>query len=91
MVSYQHRIGRADSKYCECGGVENVHHVLLQCSRWAELREEVYGDRFDTDIKEILGNPTLVRMFTTFMIKSGMLSQFRNCTAEAEPSRSSVS
>ena len=56
--------------------------VLLQYPKWTELRKEIYGERFDTDIKKLIGDPTLIKMTTAFVITSGLLPQFRNCTTK---------
>ena len=43
LKSYLYKIKASDTKLCSCGGVENVQHVLLQCPRWAGLREKYLG------------------------------------------------
>ena len=65
LASYQHRIRKADSKFCSCSEVENVQHVLLQCPMWTELRKEVYWKRFNTNIKKLLGSLTKSRTWNS--------------------------
>ena len=41
LKSYLHSIGAEDSNVCECGQKETVKHVLLDCGRWNEERQEL--------------------------------------------------
>lgn len=37
---YLCRFGMTDNDRCECGGLENVNHVLFECERWRVLRDK---------------------------------------------------
>jgi len=41
LSSYRKKIGYIDDDRCECGAQETVAHVLMQCPRLRELREEL--------------------------------------------------
>ena len=82
LINYQYKIEKANSKRCNCDEVKNVQHVLLQCFKWTELRNEIYETKFEIDIKKLLDDSTLAKLITAFVIKSDLLSQFRNCTVK---------
>ena len=76
LRSYLHKIGTEESKFCECDGVENVHHVLLQCLKWAELRIKYFGHE-RRDLRKLLRVNALIKKFTTFLHETELLKQFR--------------
>ena len=74
--------------------MKNVQHVLLQCLKWAKLKDEIYKTKFVIDKKKFSNNSTLVRLITAFVIKSNLLSQFCNCTmklSKLQITKSSIS
>lgn len=69
LRSYLHRIGRADSIYCDAGALRTC--IVCYCSVLTEidLKKEVYGKWFVSDLAKLLGDSTLARMPTTFLSK----------------------
>ena len=79
LINYQYKIEKTNSKRYNCDEMKNVQHVLLQCFKWTEFKNEIYETKFEIDIKKLLDDSTLVKLITTFVIKSNLLFQFRNC------------
>ena len=40
LNKYLHSIRAVESNRCECGQVETVQHVMIECPRWAVARRE---------------------------------------------------
>ena len=41
---YRYVIDAADDPYCECGEIENTHHVLCECPILDKIRRSVFGE-----------------------------------------------
>jgi hypothetical protein len=59
-----------------------VQHVLLACPLFKNLCEEIFGRRFggpegEGSLKKILNTPKLEIRAAKFMIRTGLLGQFR--------------
>lgn len=77
LAQYLYRIGRAELPDCSCDhDHETISHVPLDCSRWNELREEVWGPKQPSDLTKVLSEPKLARKADIFMIHTGLLGQF---------------
>ena len=50
LRSYLYRIGAAESPRCECGGIENVKHVLPQCPKWTGQRVKYLGQERESHL-----------------------------------------
>ena len=73
--SYLHGIETSDIKRCQCGDVENKMHVLLQCLRWASLKNKYFG--IERDLRKLLDNNAFIKKIITFILDTKLLSQFR--------------
>ena len=82
LQNYLHKIKIEKSKFCECDEVKNVHHVLLQCSKWAKLRIK-YFEHERRDLQELLKINALIKKFTTFFHETELLKQFRYATLKS--------
>ena len=38
LNDYRHKLGQVETRFCECGEVENVQHFLLGCPLYEEAR-----------------------------------------------------
>lgn len=78
LKAYLHAINRADDNKCECGEAQTVEHILLTCSKYEKLRQQVWGDRTSrhTSTKTMLTNPKDTHKAAKFLIKTGLLGQF---------------
>lgn len=61
-----------------------VHHILLECPGFNELREKWAGKR-ETDLTKLLGTPALAAKVSKFLLATGELLQLRHLN-EAEAS-----
>ena len=78
LQSYLNRIGATPTARCSCGeGPQTVQHVLLACPLYANLREVMFKDGRQDDLKRILGEPALAKKAAEYMIDTGILPQFR--------------
>lgn len=57
-----------------------MHHTLLECPGFAELREEMWSKGRETDLSRLLRNPALAARVSKFLIASSKLSQYRYLT-----------
>jgi hypothetical protein len=51
--------------------IETARHVLIDCPRWDELRDDIFGtdnSRRSQDIKKLLGDPVYAKPVTQFML-----------------------
>ena len=53
-----------------------MHHILLCCPGFEELRESVGEVRRETNLKTILGSAELAKRAAQFLIKTRLLTQF---------------
>ena len=79
LRSYFHKIKVEENKFCECDEMKNVHHVLLQCLKWAELRIK-YFEHKRRNLRKLLKINALIKKFTTFLHETELLKQFRYAT-----------
>ncbi len=83
LAHYLHRIGRHNSPRCPCDqGIQTVRHVLVECSRTQDLRDELLGRT--NDIKKILGNSALVKSAAILILRANLLRQFQAVTEVSE-------
>lgn len=57
-----------------------MHHTLLECPRFAELREEMWSKGRETDLSRLLEDPALAARVSKFLIATGELYQYRYLT-----------
>ncbi|KUL81545.1 hypothetical protein ZTR_10067 [Talaromyces verruculosus] len=69
-----------DSPLCQCGlGNQNTAHVLVRCPLHTDLRmETLYKEARETDDRRLLSEPQWVRRSIEFVLRTGLLTQFRN-------------
>ena len=74
---YLHKIGAADLPLCRhCRATETVQHVLLACSRWTALRQEILWkdlDHRESNLTLLLSIPTLAAPSAILIIYTGLL------------------
>ena len=73
-----------ESGRCACGlGQETIEHVLMECDRWEDERHDLRFDLFEGDVSmllscdELLTHRDAVRPVACFMVRTGLLGQFR--------------
>ena len=79
--SYLHDIKAFDFKRCQCGGVENRMHVLLQCLKWTSLKNKYF--RIERNLRKLLNNNAFIKKIIMFILDTKLLSQFRFIKASA--------
>ncbi|KAK8123267.1 hypothetical protein PG999_003185 [Apiospora kogelbergensis] len=92
LKDYLWQIRRTDSPQCSCGDRQTVRHVLLQCSRYNALREEVWaspgsgwkGPRPPTSTKEIWKSRR-AKTAAIFLLRTGLLGRFTRAAVEDDP------
>jgi ribonuclease HI len=69
-----------DSPLCQCGlGNQDTAHVLVRCPLHADLRTEtLYKEARETDDRRLLSEPHWVRRSIEFVLRTGLMTQFRN-------------
>jgi hypothetical protein len=69
-----------DSPLCQCGlGHQDSDHVLTQCPLHRQLRQQtLWKDARETDSRRLLSEPAWVKKTTEFVLKTGLLTQFRH-------------
>ncbi len=78
LNDYLHRIGKEPTAACSCGSAkQTVQHVLLSCPELTELRERMWINGPERDMRKILSEPTLAAKAAEFIIDIGLLPQFR--------------
>lgn len=78
---YLYKINSAPSQACPCGHRRQaVHHTLLECPGFNELREERWANagKRETDLTRLLGTPALAAKASKFLLATGELLQFRH-------------
>ena len=55
---------------------QTVHHILLCCPEFEELRETMWETRRETDLKTLLGSSKLAKRAAQFLINTRLLPQF---------------
>lgn len=94
LNQFLHRIGAADSPYCnlcidEPGiqpQLQDVAYILIQCPSLETDRELMYtaiGERV-LDTKRLLGEPAMARRAALLLLKAQVLKQFRAIDADDE-------
>ena len=73
--NYLHDIKTSDIKRCQCDDVENKMHVLLQCFKWASLRNKYF--EIERDLRKLLNNNAFIKKIIAFILETKLLSQFR--------------
>ena len=88
LTDYLHVIGRAETNKCSCQlGLQTVRHVLMECPKWRNLRTEIWGiTPRDKDLAELLGDPSQAKTASYFMIRTGLIGQFRMAEARNDDS-----
>ena len=79
LAGYLHAIGRANTNRCSCQlGIQTVRRVLLECPNWKDLRTEIWGTApRGQDLAEVLGDPLQAKTASYFMLRTGLIGQFR--------------
>ncbi|KAL5332277.1 hypothetical protein BJX70DRAFT_384582 [Aspergillus crustosus] len=72
--------------------MQTPKHVLMACERWESLRREMWtklAARTDismqADYTELISHPKAVFYVAEFMLKTGLLGQFRDVALEDPP------
>jgi hypothetical protein len=55
-----------------------VHHTLLECSEFDDLREEMWTGKRETDLLTLLDTPELAAKVSKYLLATGELLQFRH-------------
>ena len=77
MAHYLHTIGRADSPRCPChAGIQTVRHMLTECLRTRNLREELLERAHD--VEKILRTQHWPKQPQYSCYKGNLLGQFRD-------------
>lgn len=84
LAAYLAKINTRESGRCACGlGRETIEHVLMECDRWEDERHDLRFDIFEGDVSMLLGCDELLthrdaaRPVACFMMRTGLLGQFR--------------
>ncbi|KAJ5714391.1 uncharacterized protein N7483_011572 [Penicillium malachiteum] len=93
LKHFLYKIKEVDSDQCGCGeGSQTPRHVLIQCPLHTEIRKDLFNKLSKTDLRPgdldyetIISHPQATRYVAEFMIKTGILGQFRTCEVEPEP------
>ena len=81
LRDYLYKINSASSPECSCGyRRQTVHHTLLECPGFNELREEMWAGagKRETNLTRLLGTPTLAAKASKVLLATGELMQFRH-------------
>ena len=79
LAHYLHKIQRQDSPRCPCSrGIQTVRHILTECPRTQDLREELLGRA--QDVQRILKDPALVKAAAILVLRGNLLGQFQEVT-----------
>ncbi len=79
LAHYLHRIQRRDSPRCPCSqGIQTVRHILTECPRTQDLREELLGRAHD--VRRILKDSALVKAAAILVLRGNLLGQFQDVT-----------
>ena len=85
---YHHHVPGVDSPNCDCGGGEmTVGHVLLDCSRWDELRAKVLRHVDGNSLETLLGTRKGCLAAARMVQKTGLLAQFSKSDMERQEAR----
>ncbi|SLM35356.1 protein [Lasallia pustulata] len=77
LAHYLHRIQRQDSPRCPCSqGIQTVRHILTECPRTQDLREELLGQAHD--VRRILKDSALARAAAILVLRGNLLGQFQD-------------
>jgi exonuclease III len=83
LQNYLHRINKADSPNCVCGKVDQtVKHVLLTCTKFAELRRRIWEGNQPPDIRVLLNDVEHATKAIKFMLQTRLLEQFLMVTLQ---------
>jgi hypothetical protein len=80
---YQQGVLNVPDADCQCGkATQTVQHVLLTYPLLKSLRKEIFSRRFrgpegEGSLKKILNTPKLAIRAAKFMVRTGLLGQFR--------------
>lgn len=90
LAAYLAIIKARDTPRCVCGlGRETVEHVLMECDRWEEERSDLRFDLFRKNVSMALGCQELLthrdaaEPVAKFMVRTGLLGQFREVDPQA--------
>ena len=89
LRAYLVSIDKADTDQCTCSqGIQDVEHILLRCRDWIAEREEMWsGSRRMLNLKDILNDHKAVVRAAQMMMKTGLLTQFRDAAAAVDVTR----
>jgi hypothetical protein len=77
------KIGIRDSNRCDCDeGIQTPQHILLECDHHVEIRGEMLrkiGKKVSNclDYATLVSEPKVARYVSDFMLKTGLLDQFK--------------
>ena len=84
LNGFLNRINAADTEECSCRGQprQTPRHIVTICPRFAELRETMLKGVCITDWDRLLNDPAQAAKAAAFIIRTGLLGQFRHVLAE---------
>lgn len=78
LAAYLHKIKKVENPYCDCReGNQTVTHILEECPLFRELRTQELGRPVIRSARDTLTDPKTARKAAYFMLKTGLLDQFR--------------
>ncbi|KAG2001377.1 hypothetical protein GB937_010217 [Aspergillus fischeri] len=81
---YLTTINRADDPLCPCRRApETIHHVLLSCTRYDDLRRAAWPEGAPRSLVEALTEKQNVRRAVRFMLNTGQLTYLAEATEPA--------
>lgn len=61
-----------------------MHHTLLGCPGFNELREDMWSDKREMYLTKLLGNTVLALIVSKVLLATGELLQFRHLNSVAD-------
>ena len=61
-----------------------MHHTLLGCPGFNELREDIWSGKRETDLTKLLGNPVVAPRVSKVLLATGELLQFKHLNSVAD-------
>jgi ribonuclease HI/exonuclease III len=78
LRTYLKRIGKTDTSTCQCGAEDQTpEHLLLHCSRFNDLRKEIWPTGQPNNKKELTTEPKQAERSAKFIYLTGLLGQFK--------------
>jgi hypothetical protein len=79
LKNYFHKIKTIESLKCSCEAwKQTMHHTLLKCSKFDELREKIWTDKRETNLTTFLNTFELTIKIFKYLFTTSELLQFRH-------------